>query len=406
MRYFFVIHLGHIGSQVMLRGARIALRDGRLRSASNLLTMSVGLAHRSQERINITDAMVLMGELSSKSDDPGILGNVALCRAIAGSLQSNNDIVHEQALSAIEHFKESLSSASKSSDANSDIESIENDLSSSYGLLGDALLARRQFASASNAYRSSLDLVRGQSIAVNVGQLQHQIGNCEVYLGNLSEAAHRYTEAAKQFHAIGMRGYLGNALSEFGHLLLEFDAESALPGMPSEEVIEAGVEDVSSNIEGAFGQYPFDLGVCSTALRNLFGLLVLISLSKEGRNKVFPEFLDSVVTRCGMMALFATAARLRCLRRFIDTTYPTGTGPCLSPIYQDEPGFGAELRRTTADSSTPCSGFFAPAPRGETCRPRMAGGKTPIGGFAAGVIRAFGSHCWSSSSRSPISNGS
>ena len=199
--------------------------------------------------------------------------------------------MHEQALSAIQHFKQALSSASKSSGENADLESIENDLSFSYGLLGDALLARRDFAAATNAYRGSLDLVRGQSVAVNVGQLHHQIGNCEANLGNLAEAALRYTEAAKQFHAIGMRRYLGNALSEFGHLLLEFDAESDWPNMPSDEIIEAGVEDVSSTIEGCFGQYPFDLGACSTALRNLFGMIALISFSKKESTLAFPTSL-------------------------------------------------------------------------------------------------------------------
>lgn len=66
----------------------------------------------------------------------------------------------------------------------------------------------------------------------------------------------------------------------------------------------------------------------------------------------------------------------------------------------------AGLHRTTANSSMPCSGFFAPVHRGEACRPRMVGGKTPIDVFAVGVTRAFGSRCWSSSLWSLISNGS
>lgn len=305
MRYFFVIHLGQIGSQVMLRGARIALRDGRLRSASNLLTMAVDLAHRSQEHIDTTAAMALIEEIGHKTDGPRTSGNVALCRALAGSLRDNSDIVHEQALSAIEHFKEALSSASKSSDESADLEGIQNDLSSSYGLLGGALLAKRKFAAAANAYRSSLGLVRGQSIAVNAGQLHHQIGNCEAYLGNLSEAALRYTEAAKQFHAIGMRGYLGNALSEFGHLLLEFDAESDWPGMPSDEIISRGVEDVTGTIEGCFGQYPFDPNACSSALRNLFGMIVLVSFSKQGRNMAFPKSLRTELLPWAEEAVYA-----------------------------------------------------------------------------------------------------
>jgi tetratricopeptide (TPR) repeat protein len=305
MRYFFVIHLGHIGSQVMLRGARIAVRDGRMRSASNLLAMTVGLAYRSQERIDLVAAMTLIDEIGRKSNDPETLGNVALCRAIAGSLRDSNDIVHEQALSAIGYFEEALSSASKSSDENADLEGIENDLSSSYGLLGGALLARGDFAEAANAYRSSLDLVRGQSVAVNAGQLHHQLGNCEAYLGNLREAALRYTEAAKQFYAIGMRGYLGNALSEFGHLLLEFCPDGDWPTMLSDEIIEAGIEDVARTIEGCFGQYPFDLGACSTALRSLFGMIVLISFGKAESTLAFPDTLRMTLAPRAEEAVYA-----------------------------------------------------------------------------------------------------
>lgn len=305
MRYFFIIHLGHIGSQVMLRGARIALRDGRMRSASNLLAMTVGLAYRSQERIDLAAAMALIDEIGRKSDEPETLGNVALCSAIAGSLRGNNDIVHEQALSAIEHFEEALSSVSKSSDENADLEGIENDLSSSYGLLGNALLDRGDFAEAANAYRSSLDLVRGQSVAVNAGQLHHQLGNCEAYLGNLGEAALRYTEAANQFYAIGMRGYLSNALSEFGHLLLEFGPNGDWPALPSNEIIEAGIEDVARTIEGCFGQYPFDLGACSAALRNLFGMIVLISFCKAESTLAFPKTLRTELVPWAEEAVYA-----------------------------------------------------------------------------------------------------
>lgn len=305
MRYFFVIHLGHIGSRVMLRGARIALRDGRRQSSSKLLTLTVGLAHRSQQRIDVAAALALIDEIAQKSAEPETLGNVALCRAIAGGLRDNNYIVYEQALSAIAHFEEALSSASKPSDENAGLEDIENDLSSSYGLLGGALLARRDFAEAATAYRRSLDLVRGQSVAVNVGQLHHQLGNCEAYLGNLGEAALRYTEAAKQFYAIGMREYLGNALSEFGHLLLEFGPNSDWPTIPSNEIIEAGIEDVARTIQGCFGQYPFDLSACSTALRNLFGMIVLISLSKAGNMLAFPQTLRTTLVPWAEEAAYA-----------------------------------------------------------------------------------------------------
>jgi tetratricopeptide (TPR) repeat protein len=306
MRYFFIIHLGHIGSQVMLRGARLALRDGMMKSASNLLAMTVGLAQRSQQRIDVAAAMALTDEIAQKSVDQVTLGNVALCRAIIGSLRDDNDIVRRQALKAIEYFKEALAFESKSSEEHAGLDDIENNLSSSYGLLGGALLAQRDFAEAANAYRNSLELVRGQSVAVNVGQLKHQLGNCEAYLGNLEKAALCYTEAAKQFYAIGMRGYLGNALSEFGHLLLEFTPNSDWPSLPSNEIIEAGIDDVARTIEGCFGQYPFDIVACSTALRNLFGMIVLTSFRKAESMLAFPKTLKTELVPWAKDAVYAT----------------------------------------------------------------------------------------------------
>jgi len=303
MRYFFVIQLGDIGSQVMMRGARIALREGRMKSASGLLTRMVGLAYRSQERIDIKPAFALIDEIELKAGDPETLGNVALCRAVAASLGEKHDVVSAQALAAIARFEEARASA-KSADDEVDTESIENDLSSAYGLLGGALLAQRKYAAAANAYRKSLGLVRGQSVAVNEGQLHHQIGNCEACLGNRGEAASRYTEAARQFHMIGMRAYLGNALGEFGNLLLEIGPDGEWPTLPSIEIIEAGVVDVADTIEGCFGQYPFDLVACSGALRNLFGMTILIGFSNAVSPMAFPSTLQSALLPWAEQAVY------------------------------------------------------------------------------------------------------
>lgn len=306
MRYFFVIRLGHLGSKVMLRGARLALRDGNTRSASALLTLTIGLACRSQERIDLRPAIALIDEIELKSgDDSSTLGKLAMCRAIAGDLREKSNVVKEFSLNAIAHFEDALSSMTKSSATKSDREDIENDLASCYGTLGGALLAQREFAAAATAYRKSLDLTRGQSIAVNAGQSHHQIGNCEAYLGNLHEAAFRYTEAANHFHAIGMLGYLGNALSEFGHLLLEFHADDDWPKLPSAELIAAGIDDVAATIQDCFGQYPLDLEACATALRNLFGMLILISFNKEGRPLAFPEHLRTDLLPWAEEAVYA-----------------------------------------------------------------------------------------------------
>lgn len=117
--------------------------------------------------------------------------------------------------------------------------------------------------------------------------------HCEAHLGHLAEAACRYLKAAEQFHAVGMRGYLANALGEFGHLLLEFGPEGDWPTMPSFGVVEAGVNDLADAIKGRFGQYPFDLGACSATLRNLFGLVVVESVAEKAIAASLPATLRS-----------------------------------------------------------------------------------------------------------------
>lgn len=293
MRYFFVIQLGDIGSKVMLRGARLAMRDGRTKSASGLLTRMLTLAHRSHGFVDIKPAITLMSDLDRKATDAETLGNLALSRAVVGSHEEKPNDVEAHAHAAINLFEQSLASADGKLSESFDAESIENDLSSSYALLGGALLAKRSYAAASEAYRKSLGLLRGQSVAVNEGQLHHQIGNCEANLGNLIEAASRYMLAARQFYAIGMRGYLGNALGEFGNLLIEFGAEGEWPALPNIEIVEAGVEDVAATIESTFGQYPFELADCAAALRNLFGLVVLVGFSNAEKLLTFPRSLQS-----------------------------------------------------------------------------------------------------------------
>ena len=214
-----------------------------------------------------------------------------------GSLRRDHDAMAKHARIAIEKFEDARNAISNAdSGQKSDeisIERIENDLSSSHSLLGGALLAVKDYAAAGAAYRNALGLVRGASIAVNEGQLHHQIGNCEAYLGNRLEAASRYTAAAKQFYDISMRGYLGNALGEFGNLLVELPLDGTWPDAPSAEMIKAAIADASNTLEGCFGRYPFDLDACAGAHRNFFGLTVLVSFNSSLRQLAFPSSLSS-----------------------------------------------------------------------------------------------------------------
>lgn len=294
MRYFFVVQLGDIGSQVMLRGARIAMRDGFFRRASDLVTQLIGLVKRSGNRTVLAHAIELSIEIEKTAEDPQTLGNISIFRAVLGSLNGGYAKTVDEARIAITHFEIALS-GHKDVISKEEIheEDIKNDLSSAYQLLGDALLAQQQHTQAKDAYLKALALAHGAHAEVNKGQLDHQIGNCEANLGNLKEAAVRYAAAARHFRAIGMRGYLGNALGEFGKLLLEFDAKEKWPILPSAELIKDAILDVAESIHHSFGRYPFNLAHCEGSLSNLFGLTVLISFAEDSASLTFPADLKA-----------------------------------------------------------------------------------------------------------------
>lgn len=294
MRYFFVVRLGDTGSQIMLRGARIAMRDGFTKRATSVVTQMIGLVQRSGSSTAIVPALKLLDEIEKTAKDPESLSDIAICRAVVGNLRGEYGKTVKEARNAIALLEMAISEGRDrfAEDASAE-EDIKNDLSSAYQLLADALLAQQEYATAKDAYLKALSLAHGAHAAVNKGQLDHQIGNCEAYLSNFNEAALRYAAAARHFRTIGMRDYLGNALGEFGKLLLEFDIKEKLPDLPSVELIEDGITDVAEAIYHSFGQYPFNLAHCEGSLSNLFGLLVLISFAEDSTSLAFPSDLQS-----------------------------------------------------------------------------------------------------------------
>jgi tetratricopeptide (TPR) repeat protein len=294
MRYFFVVRLGDIGSLIMLRGARIAIRDGFTKRATNLVTQMIGLIQRNGDRAAIAPALKLLEEVEKVAKDAESLSDIAICRAIVGNLQGQYGETVKETRSAIALLEKAITAGKNrfSKDASAD-EDINNDLSSAYQLLADALLAQQVHEDAKEAYIKVLVLARGAHATVNKGQLNHQIGNCEANLKHLDQAAIRYMAAARQFRSIGMRDYLGNALGEFGKLLLEFDAAATWPDLPNAELIKDGILDVAQAIYRSFGQYPFNLGQCAGSLSNLFGLIVLISFAGDSTSLAFPSNLKS-----------------------------------------------------------------------------------------------------------------
>ena len=285
MRFFFILRLPEQGAHVMQRGAKIALRDGKMKAAIGHIVQMVALAGRSEDTSVDAAAESLLEQIPA--DDPEISGNVALARAIMASSGGDAHATEIHARVAISHFemvRKGLGAKVGDRMENADSDSIGNDLSGSYGKLGDALLAQNRFEEARTAYKVSLDLLCGASIAVNEGQILHQIGNCVSNLGKHTEAADNYRQAAVRFQAIGMREYLSNALSELGYTLIKLDDDTALPDALPLEVLTDGLDDVAEHVARCFATLPgLNPEACATAIRKLFGVIIVLSLSDDAQ---------------------------------------------------------------------------------------------------------------------------
>lgn len=285
MRYFFILRLGDAGTRTMLRGVRIALRDGKLKVASDLLTQMIGLMPRSENQAGLDSVVTILDEIERKANDAETRGNLSLVRALYARFAGDVPNTESHIRTAIKLYEEARTGDAKRSGvhqepaADSNLECIENHLASSFGILGDALLAQGLYNDSAAAYRTSLSLLRGASIAVNNGQLLHQIGNCESQLGHHEDAAHYYIAAVECFHAVGMREYLSNALGELGHTMVAIGKN--LPAIPSSHIINDGLADVTADLRRSYSTVQFDLEACATAIRKLFGLIVLASLSDD-----------------------------------------------------------------------------------------------------------------------------
>lgn len=284
MSYFFVHRLGDAGSRVMLRGARIAIRDKELKRASDLLTQMVGLATRSEDQTELYRAIDMLNQIGQMEIDAETRGNIALAHAALANIANDLLNTEHHARAAISYFETALTECTKrpyhvlENGAVDDLSGIENDLSAAFGFLGNALLSKGQYSDGATAYRTALSWLRGDSIAVNDGQLHHQIGNCESHLGNHKAAANCYILAAARFHVVGMREYLSNALGELGHTILAFNKREDLSLLPSPEVLDDGLNDVATDIKRGYSKFPLDAQTCMASGRKLFGLIVLISL--------------------------------------------------------------------------------------------------------------------------------
>lgn len=283
MRFYFVLRLPEQGSRMMMRGFAIAMRDGHVKRASEFIARAISLARRSNEPRIPEDVESTLDDI--RTDDAEVLGNVALSRAMIADVHGDSHAVEAQARAAIGHFETVRGGlAEETGDAVGEACLVENgnDLSSSFQLLGSALLAQGRAGEASSAYGRAMEFLSGSSVAVNAGQILYQIGRCRMELNEHSEAADFCARAAVSFQAAGMREYLSRALGGLGYALMEVGDDTPLPNSVPSVVLTDGLLDAAAGVERCLAKlHRLDHGTCDLAVRTLFWVVVSLSLSDQ-----------------------------------------------------------------------------------------------------------------------------
>ena len=203
-----------------------------------------------------------------------------MARAVLANYRGDSEETEKEARKALGHYEGNRDRA-QSGDGGDDEELGYGNIASAYRVLGDALLARRKPEEAREAYESAQEMAGGTFRSVNEGQLLYQVGRCLSQGGEHSESIGYYARAAAHFQAIGMRGYLANALGQLGHALLEVGEADAVPDTPR-EVLRDGIADAVESMQRIIvSRLRRGAGDSEWAIRKLFGTVVVLSLSGE-----------------------------------------------------------------------------------------------------------------------------
>lgn len=312
VRYFFVLQLGEDGAAMMSHAAGLALSAGKVRRAAALTLQAVAMGGRvpgGRGRVGSE----LLDRVEAAAGDSQISADLACARAIV-ALDSGDPATAlaraDEALARLREVaaeikaEEAPAEDGDRADADARRGDFDDDVASALRVKGDALLALGRYEEAAARYRHALRHVRGSAVAVNAGQLLHQIGNCEGALGNHEVAARHYVQAARIFATVGMHEFLGKAMGELGYALLDWDGTD-VAGLDS-ELLTAALADLERDMGHAFRADPFDPAACVGVVRRVYGAIVAGVFIADARDvgdwafRVATEVLAAGPLHCGV----------------------------------------------------------------------------------------------------------
>lgn len=286
MRYFFVIGPHGRGAQLMLEAAALARSDDDLSRACALLLQGIALAKRADSPGLVDEATEFLLLLEKEVIGSEALADLAMCHAILSEDTTDNADAGRTAVGAYRAYARRLrdvlhawlAEPAASWDHTHKLDEAHNDLSGPLGAWAMSLLKSGEHARAKRAYLHSMRHQRGEHIDVNRGQTMHQLGNCESHLGNNDVAMTCYLGAADIFEAMGMSGYLSNALGEYGYSLL--DATGSKSGKVDAALVRSGLRDLAHDLRSTLGgKEGAAETACMRLLRKTSGMMILASLN-------------------------------------------------------------------------------------------------------------------------------
>lgn len=313
MRYFFVLKLSEEGALLMQRAAELAIASGRYGRAAAFVVQLVGLRRR--QAVGLVDiAEHLMARIESSGRLPlRGRGDLQVARAMIALDDGDPTTAAEWARTAFESYTKVMRLVGQQRENDQDEcaelthdpvgahqEELHNDIAAALRLHGDAMLGKGDYDRAGTHYRNSLKHQRGASIAVNRGQIMHQIGNCECHLGNHEVAARCYFEAIAIFYAVGMRGFLSNATGELGMILLDCDPPE-LRELP-DSVFAAALQDLTTEFaecadlsRGLFPQRCVELARKTFGTLNACMMTSRVTMAKDWAFRVSTDMIVPMI---------------------------------------------------------------------------------------------------------------
>lgn len=274
--YYFLAGSSWAAVQLLRMGLAVAVRTGKASTASGMASHLLIHAHRLGDDELGVEALEALRGLSASTDDPEILAHLA----IAESMQAEAEGRLEDALKYSRHAVEALTSVTPDPSDEERDDSNAQAISMALMAKGRALEGLGRAGEAIQTYDCSLVLMAKANDLVNPGAVLHQLGNCHGRLKQYEKSLHCYFKAAQMFCDMEAIDHVGNAFSEMGYLLLEYEAGAGrmAAGIPV-EALQLGAEDVLRSATIAFltPGSEFQAKRCHAALRRLLGMCMLCS---------------------------------------------------------------------------------------------------------------------------------